>query len=207
MTDENVELSIPVEGEKPIQDRIDTLSPSSPQDSGSISTLPPEVKSSKSTQPQQEELKSDNIQPVVRPKHVGRPCKYCENKPYYQGIVDAYLKKHEESEKPTIPFIEELAIRMKIDDETLVIWAKKELPTIDSEPLLEHPELSASFRLLKTMQKLRLKQRAMGRYNPHGALYLLNADHKVIQTNKEVIAGDTNEPLNINIIEEKPIPK
>lgn len=155
------------------------------------------------------ELSTSNPQKTDKPK-VGRPCKYCSNKEHYQKIADEYLKKHRESEKPTIPWIEELALKMEIDDGTLVLWAKKLKntdETEDDESRLEHPELSASYTILKSLQKLRLKQRALGRFNPHGALYLLNADHKVIQTTKDILVGDKNEPLKIEFVAEKPIPE
>jgi hypothetical protein len=135
----------------------------------------------------------------------GRPCEYCEDKENKQKIVDSYLKGIQESDKPAIPWVEELALLLNIDDGTLVNWANK----IDDEgdgTVHEHPELFASYRRLKSVQKLRLKQRAViGRFNPHGALYLLNADHKVIQTTKEILASDTNEPLKIVIVDEKPL--
>ena len=126
----------------------------------------------------------------------GAPCKYCEKKEYYQKIADDYLLSIKSSVKKEVPWIEELALFMDIDDETLMIWAKKK-----DDEVLEHPELSATISRLKTIQKLRLKQRVMGRFNPHGALYLLNADHKVIQTTKEVVTGDVNEPMHIIITE------
>src|ERR1035437_10495008 len=131
----------------------------------------------------------------------GAPCKYCKDKERYQKLVEAYMKQINEAAKPAIPWIEELALILDVDDETFTNWANKK----DENDVFEHPELYATFRKLKTTQKLRLKQRALGRFNPHGALYLLNADHKVIQTNKEVLSSENNEPLRILIVEEKPI--
>ena len=128
----------------------------------------------------------------------GRPCKYCQDKERYQKLVEDYLKQINESAKPAIPWVEELALLLDIDDETLTNWSNKK-----NNDEYEHPELYATFRKLKTTQKFRLKQRALGRFNPHGALYLLNADHKVIQTNKEVLSSEENEPLKIIIVDEK----
>jgi hypothetical protein len=132
----------------------------------------------------------------------GRPCEYCEDKENKQKIVDDYIKGIQESEKPAIPWIEELALLLDVDDGTLVNWANKK----NDNDEREHPELYATYCRLKSVQKLRLKQRAvMGRFNPHGALYLLNADHKVIQTTKEVLSSDAQEPLKIIITEERKI--
>lgn len=204
MTDENVELSIPVEGEKPIQDRIDTLSPSSPQDSGSISTLPPEVKSSTSTQPQQEELKSDNIQRVITPeKKAGRPCEYCVKADAINKVTIDYLNTGK-GEKPKMVFINELAMLLGCYKDIIIDWKNK---TLEDGKTLEHPIFHRLVRELESMQELRLQQRLLGRYNPTGAIFLLKTKHKYIETEKQVIAGDANEPLNINIVEEKPLPK
>ena len=123
-------------------------------------------------------------------------CKYCTNKEKYQKIADDYLNQIKGSVKKEVPWIEELALLLDVDDSTLTRWATKE-----ENGVLEHPELHTAYLSLKSIQKLRLKQRALGRFNPHGALYLLNADHKVIQTTKEVVTGDVNEPMHIIITE------
>lgn len=129
----------------------------------------------------------------------GRPCLYCEDKENKQKIVDDYIKLHQQSTKNTIPWVEELALLLDISDVTLVNWTQK----LDDNDELEHPDLVTAYAKLKSLQKLRLKQRAIGRFNPHGALYLLNADHKVIQTNKELHGNADGEPLKIIITEER----
>ncbi len=134
--------------------------------------------------------------------HGGNPCEYCQNKEKYQKIADDYLKSIRESVKPVTPWIEELALLIDVSDSTIVNWADK----TDDDGKREHPEFFSSYSRLKSLQKLRLKQRALGRFTPHGALYLLNADHKVIQTNKEILSSDREEPLKIVIVEEKEIP-
>src|ERR1035437_11155460 len=55
----------------------------------------------------------------------GAPCKYCKDKENKQKIVDDYIKLHQESVKGTIPWIEELALLLDVDDETLTNWANK----------------------------------------------------------------------------------
>lgn len=145
-----------------------------------------------------------------KPKHAGgRPCKYCENKEHYLKIATDYINKCKTGEKPKMPFVEELAMLMDIDDGTLVIWAKKikaDEEDIEDEPRLEHPEINAVYSMLKTTQKLRLKQRALGRYNAAGPLALLRFDHGAIDTSKQILTGDKSEPLQIEFINERPIP-
>ena len=131
----------------------------------------------------------------------GRPCVYCQDKEAKQKIVEDYIKLHTESVKFTVPWIEELALLLDVDDGTLVNWVNK----TDDNDKREHPELLASYSKLKSLQKLRLKQRAIGRFNPHGAFYLLNADHKVVQTDRKIVTGENNEPLKIIFTEERKI--
>jgi hypothetical protein len=100
--------------------------------------------------------------------------------------------------RPIIPYVEELAMEMNTIDENIVNWAKKTLE--NGEP--EHPEFLTIYQNVRMIQKLRLKQRALGRYNPVGALTLLRFDHGAVEVNKQVIAGSENEPIQIEIIEE-----
>lgn len=139
----------------------------------------------------------------AKPKHAGgRPCEYCKDKDKIQMVVDDYIKKHRNfGEKASIPFIEELAMILDRDDETIQLWAEKE-----TEGVLEHPELNASIKVLMNIQKLRLKQRTLGRYNPTGAIFQLKANHGLIETEKKVLTGDGNSPLLIELVPEKPKP-
>lgn len=132
----------------------------------------------------------------------GAPCTYCQDKEAKQKIVDDYMKSIYESVKFAVPWIEEVALLLDVDDGTLVNWANKK----DDNDKREHPELYATYSRLKSLQKLRLKQRAIGRFNPHGALYLLGSDHNVIQASKQILANDKDEPLKIMFVDEKPIP-
>jgi hypothetical protein len=129
----------------------------------------------------------------------GRPCKYCSNKEEYQKLTEEYIAKHTKGEKPGIPFIEELALLFNTIEETVMEWAQKKR----KDGSLEHPEFSDSFAQIKMIQKLRLQQRALGRYQPLGALTLLRFNHGAVETSKQIIAGDKNEPLQVEIIEEQ----
>lgn len=131
----------------------------------------------------------------------GRPCEYCENKEKYQKIADEYIERCESTGegKAAIPFIEELALRMKKYREIILDWEKKMLP--DGTP--EHPEFVLTLKRIDSLQRLRLMQRTLGRYNPTGAIFQLKSNHGFMESEKKVIAGDKNEPLQVEIIEEK----
>ncbi len=130
----------------------------------------------------------------------GRPCKYCENKEEYQKIVDDYIERCRSAKdgKAVMPWIEELALELNTIDETLSEWAKRKI----TDGSLEHPEFSASYATVKMLQKLRLQQRSIGRYNPAGSLALLRFNHGMMDTSKQILAGDKNEPIQVQIIEE-----
>lgn len=124
----------------------------------------------------------------------GRPCKYCSNKDEYQKITNEYVRVSTRSEgKVTIPFIEELSLKLGVHRETVLEWAKHP----------DHPEFSDSISTLQTIQSLRLQQRILGRYNPTGAIALLKWHHGMIETSKQILAGDKDEPIEVKIVEEQ----
>lgn len=134
----------------------------------------------------------------------GRKCYYCENKEKVQRVVDDYLEKHQTfGEKASIPFIEELAMILKRNASRINDWVIKK----DEEGKPEHPDLINSIDRLKNIQKLRLLQRTLGRYNPTGAIFQLKANHGLIETEKKVLTGDSREPLLIELIEAKQLPE
>ena len=134
----------------------------------------------------------------------GRPCDYCRDRERLQKIADDYINKCEGTTdgKASIPFQEELALKMRKYREILIEWEKKKTP----EGVLEHPEFANTIKRIESLQRLRLMQRTLGRYNPTGAIFQLKANHGFMESEKRVIAGDKNEPLQIEIIEEKPKP-
>lgn len=141
----------------------------------------------------------------------GAKCQYCEKKEKYQTLADDYLNKTlaKTGERVAVPWVEELALALKINDNTVVTWANKKKLDAAGEPTdeYEHPEFHETYQTIKMLQKLRLQQRVMGRFNPSGAIFLLKANHGLIETEKKVIAGATNEPLLIEIVNEKPAPE
>ncbi len=132
----------------------------------------------------------------------GRPCRYCEEETALSHRTAKYIERCTSSTKPMIPYIEELALEMGVDDSEIVSWANKVKP--DTEEL-EHPEFNTAYKRIKMIQKLRLQQRTQGRFNPTGAIFLLKANHGFMESEKRILAGDKDQPmkLEIEITEEK----
>ncbi|MDO8468696.1 MAG: hypothetical protein Q7S29_02975 [Candidatus Peribacter sp.] len=108
---------------------------------------------------------------------VGRPTKYSPEMLLKTG------KYQEECEKTgAIPFIEELALRLNVNDDTVVEWCK-------------HKEFSATVKRLKTLQKLHLKKDALERkIHPTMAIFLLKANHETDEGSR------SHEPIQINLV-------
>ena len=119
----------------------------------------------------------------------GRPCEFCKDAERLLKISRDYFTKCKEPK--LIPFIEEWALELDINDSTLVDWADKK----NKKNELEHPEFYTIYIKVKNLQKLRLKQKALGRFNPHGPLTLLRFDHGAMETEKRILVGDKDNPI------------
>lgn len=134
----------------------------------------------------------------TKPKsNAGRPCVFCTNGGPYMEMIKDYLKKCRE--KPSIPYLQEIADMLDVDKDTISDWANKKL---EDKITLEHPEFYRLIKRVENLQELRLNQRLMGRHNPTGAIFLLKTKHKYIETEKQILAGDKNEPLEVVIVED-----
>lgn len=127
----------------------------------------------------------------------GRPCSLCEKKEHYMSIVNAYIAKCRKAGEGKIPmpFKEELALDLDVNEDTIADWCNKK----NENGEREHPEFFRAIDLIETLQKLRLKQRLLGRYNPTGAIKLLEWNHGMVTASKQILAGDKTEPLEIVI--------
>ena len=117
----------------------------------------------------------------------GRPTKY---DPSFIRIAKEYIDScgREATELPTI---EGLALRLGIDDEQISIYSK------------EYPEFSA------TIKELMMKQKAQlindGAYggkdiNSGMMIFLLKANHGMIETEKKILSNDKESPLGVVIL-------
>jgi hypothetical protein len=132
----------------------------------------------------------------------GRPCEFCKD-PTIQSRADKYISECNSEIKPKIPYIQEFAMLVDVDRDTIVDWANKKLENGE----LEHPMFYRTVKKLMTHQEFRLLQRTLGRFNPTGAIFQLKVNHKYIETEKKILGGDSNEPLEIRIVEDKLLPE
>ncbi|MFA6039332.1 MAG: terminase small subunit [Candidatus Peribacteraceae bacterium] len=99
---------------------------------------------------------------------VGRPTKYGSD-------IVASARRYVENCARTkeIPFIEELALQLGVDDDTIVEWAKK------------HDEFSATIKQLRLLQRLYLQKDSLSRkIHPTSAIFLLKANHGFMEAEK-----------------------
>lgn len=168
-------------------------------------TVQPEVESypqkeQSPKQPQMVDLSTQNTQ-EEKPKHPGgRPCEFCKRKDEILAKTRAYLDSAV-GEKPKMIFLGEICLLLSCHKETLMDWAHKK----NEQGELEHPEFSDLIKRAELIQETRLQQRILGRYNPTGAIFLLKTKHGYVETEKQIHAGDSNEPLEIVITEAKPL--
>jgi hypothetical protein len=100
---------------------------------------------------------------------MGRPSKYSEE---MHAKSDAYIKLCLSNKR--IPYIEELALELGVNDDTLVEWGK------------DHDEFSATIKRLKMVQRLCFKRDALERkIHPTMAIFLLKVNHGLDEKNAE----------------------
>jgi hypothetical protein len=112
------------------------------------------------------------------------PYKYPDNA--VQVVLD-YLLDCERNQMK-IPTVEELELKLDVDDDTLTDWADKYI------------EFRSAMKRLKMAQKVQLiNDGAYGgrEVNVPMFIFLLKANHNMVETEKRIIAGSPNEPLVI----------
>ncbi len=120
----------------------------------------------------------------------GRPTKY---EPRMVEMAREYIKScgREATELPTI---EGLALKLDVDDDQINEWGKK------------YPEFHATTVKLKRTQKNQLVNDGLyggKEVNSSMAIFLLKANHEMMETEKKVLVGEEGKEINIRIIEDK----
>lgn len=119
----------------------------------------------------------------------GQPTKYSEE---MQKEADAYIDDCIRSGE--IPYIEELALRLGVDDTTLINWMNRK----DDKEELVNPIFFATYKRIKTLQKLRLmKGSVTNKLNPVSSIFQLKVNHGMIETEKKILLGDKENPLTV----------
>lgn len=120
----------------------------------------------------------------------GRPTKY---DPSMITIANQYVDSCSR-EATELPTREGLALRLGVDDEQISIWSKK------------YPDFSATIKGLDEKQKAQLMNDGLygGKdVNATMAIFLLKVNHGMIETEKKILAGESNNPVRVEIIEDK----
>lgn len=123
-------------------------------------------------------------------KHAGgRPTKFndeilTKTRSYYQRHVNP------KDGKVTIPYVQELAIILDISRETMNQWEEN------------IPEFSDTIKRIKNLQELRLLQRTLSK-NPTGAIFQLKANHGMMETDKQILQGSPQNPINLSITDDQ----
>lgn len=104
----------------------------------------------------------------------GRPTKYNEE---VQKKADNYINQFDLNKD--VPYIEELALLLDIDDETVTEWAKV------------NKDFSATVKRIKLMQRLRLQKISYDKeFTASGAIFQLKANHGMIETEKKIVEAE-----------------
>src|SRR5258708_5245183 len=136
----------------------------------------------------------------------GRPTEYSD---FVLKVAKAYLKDCQEIKdgKVKTPYVEELALMLDHDDETLMIWANNHWPTdysdLELRGKLKYPDFSATIKKIKVLQKLRLQQRAVQGANAAGSIFLLKANHRFVDRVDFTIKGEKIESPAVIIKQKK----
>lgn len=132
----------------------------------------------------------------------GRPCEYCKRKDEIDKVTREYIQSARDkkgTKDAFVPYQQELADMLDVDGDTVYQWTIKQ----NEDNSLEHEEFSGLIKKLNNLKELFLLKRTMGRFNPTGAIFQLKTKHGYMETDKRVLAGDSNEPLEIVITEEE----
>jgi hypothetical protein len=121
-------------------------------------------------------------------KHAGgRPTKYT---PDMVQSANEYIEScgRQQQELPTI---EGLALKLGVDDTTVLKWGS------------DNPEFLATIKNLKYLQKTQLMNDGMyggKEVNAGMAIFLLKANHGLIETNRTEFTGKGGEPITVQFL-------
>ncbi len=120
-------------------------------------------------------------------KKRGRPTKY---RPIFVKKVKNYYKKCLKDN--IMPFLEDLALLFKVDEETVNNWSKA------------NKDFFGAIAQIKELQKKSLKKMALGNYM--GAIFLLKANHGLVEKQHVLLSGaEGEEPITL-VISKAPEP-
>lgn len=125
--------------------------------------------------------------------NAGRPSKYNEE---LQQKAEAYYQKC--IDKKQVPFIQELQLELGITRETVNEWKTAKYENGN----LKFPAFSDIAFKIDTLQELALLKRGIGGKAATFNMFLLKTKHGYIETDKQILAGDSDNKLEIVIVPE-----
>jgi len=131
---------------------------------------------------QSKELATSQSKQIV-PKKNGRPSKYSPEK---IDILTSYLAKCEKANE--IPLRETFALSIGVLPDTLAYWER------------DNKKFSSAIKKLDSAQKAYLMRNALdGTKKEATSIFLLKANHGMMETSRQEITGKDGKDLNINI--------
>lgn len=118
----------------------------------------------------------------------GRPTDYSEEK---LKKAQDYLEKCI-ADKSSMPSVSELAVVLGVNRETIVSWADDE----------DKKEFSNTYKRVKALQEQDIISKGLkGKYNPSMSIFLLKANHNMIETEKKLLTGDKANPIAFEFVD------
>jgi len=117
---------------------------------------------------------------------MGRPTKY---DPSMIQKIEEYVRSCGR-EQTKLPKRVDVALLLDVDDDTLVEWEKK------------YPDFSATIKKVDQLQKGELIDDGLfggKEINAAMAIFLLKANHNMMETEKRILAGDEDSPVKIDV--------
>lgn len=126
-------------------------------------------------------------------KQLGRPSKFNEGmiqkaKDYLAECMigtEIVNKKGEKVRTKKLPLIEELARLCGVDGDTIVEWCSK------------NEDFSAAIKAIKNLQKERIILKGFSASNPTFSIFMLKANHGMMETEKQVLIADRDVKVSI----------
>jgi len=110
---------------------------------------------------------------------------------YHNGVLsecEEYIAIN--SSAPSLPTIEGLSLHLGVSDDTMADWCEK------------HPEFRAAYKRVFKLQKNQLMVDGMyggKEVNSAMAIFLLKANHGMIETERKLLGNDSDEPLRVRL--------
>jgi hypothetical protein len=149
----------------------------------------------------------DVLVPVTTRHAGGRPTKY---DPKFVDKVYKYLRDCK-GRRRMLPKRVDVALLLDVDEDTLNNWANARYPLDHEDPELrgelKYPEFLGALSRVDSQQKSQLIDHGLyglnGKYlNSRLFEFLLERNHGMLRTERTILAGDKDEPIQIIITEE-----